>query len=303
MKHLHRQTEAVIAMKSTDPAQFLASRRAFASLATLGLAGGFPGMAAANPTPSGAVSQLDVMKAYPIAQARADGKPAFWLTRGREYGFAHGIYKPIYDRHIIMATRVYATPDGGYKSAYCEQAYATASGEEAFLPELPSPFTGKNFPNPLVGVGKSTLTISPSGALTNDFKIHDIKGHYAGQLRSQTGPSGEPLLDSVILESIERPNSRLDLLAMGPYHFDHQSRARFVPAHRDVVVYRVAAAEMVGEGGGVMVGIHPSVKIETVDALRRLLTPTEKKAFEHWFDSWEGLLMSNEELIVPTSAK
>ena len=243
------------------------------------------------------------MKIYPIAQARADGKPVFWFTRGREYGFANGVYKAIYDRHIILATRAFATPDGGYKSAICEQAYATASGDVAFLLELPSPFTGKSLPNPLIGPGRSTLTISPSGALTQDFKVRDIKGHFAGQLRAQTGPSGEPLLDSVILERVERPNSRLDLLAMGPYHFDHRSRARFVPTHRDVVVSRVAAAEMIGEGGGVMVGIHPSVKIETVNELRRLLTSTEKRAFEHWFDRWESLLMSTEELIVPTPAK
>ncbi len=290
-------------MKKVDPAEFLASRRAFTSLATLGLAGALPQIAVGAPHAHGPASQLDVMKAYPIAQARTDGKPAFWFTRGREYGFANGVYKPIYDRHIILATRVFATPDGGCKAPYCEQAYATAAGEEEFLPELPSPFTGKTFPNPLVGPGRSTLTVSPSGAITQDFVVRDIKGHYAGQLRRQTGPSGEPLLDSVILESVERPNGRLDLLAMGPYHFDHRSRAAFVPTHRDVVVYRVAAADMIGEGGGVMIGIHPSVKVETVDALRRLLSPIEKKAFERWFDRWEKLLMANDELVLPASLK
>jgi hypothetical protein len=238
------------------------------------------------------------------AHARLDGRPAFWVARGREYGFLGGRCEQIYERHVVTATRVIEGPAGGLKAAYCEAAYATAPGETEFRAELPSPFTNRPYPNPEIRPLRMTWNVAPDGAISARIETPTIHSRYDGRFDTQLGPEGTTLVDCLLQIVVHRGDEVLELSEVGPYSPEWRAeRAGFVPAARTLTVCRPLPANIGGGGGGLMLGAHASRKHSTVDSVRQALTATERTAFRDWFESWEALLMAPEDFLLTPPRK
>ena len=174
-------TRALKDEKYTDtPPTEGTSRRDFLALSALGsgLAGlGASALIGALPTGARAAGANDrtLMQIYADIDSRPDGKPVFWLTRGREYVVKGGIVTPLYDRHILTAARLIAQPDGGFKRPYTETAFATMPDETDAPAMLTSPISGSTYPNPIIHQLRLTLWVSPAGEITQEVKLEKPK--------------------------------------------------------------------------------------------------------------------------------
>lgn len=279
---------------------FTLDRREAMSLLGAALAAGSVDAQATESAPQARGKEL--LDRWGEANSRLDGKPVFWLTRGREYTIAKGRVTAIYDRHIVTASQLIRTADGGFKRPYTETAFATMPGSSEFTKELTSPLTGKAYPNPIIRPGRLTLYISPEGKVTQEFDLAKpkVKGTYSGQVSSVNSATGAVLPACIISAIAITESATVELTEMGPYHPDIAARdGAFVPTKRDVIVVREAPAYLTGGSDATMVGIHPSVKYPSIQALRKVLTPVEREVFAPWFNAWEGLLKASEDIVVP----
>lgn len=129
------------------PTEFM-PRRNFLALSALG--SGLVGVGAgtlinAVPAPAEAAEPDDrsLMEIYADQDARPDGKPVFWPTRGREYIVKGGIVTPLYDRHILLAARLIPQAEGGFKRPYTEtDGFTPATREVIVLRDAPATLTG-----------------------------------------------------------------------------------------------------------------------------------------------------------------
>ncbi len=264
-------------------------------------AAGAGAMAVPGSQSAGGGAAPNLLELYAEQTARADGKPAFWLTRGREYLVKGAQIIPVYDRYVISAARIIRMPDGGLKRPYTETAYATMPGVTEVPDQLQSPVTGESYPNPIIRPVRLTLTISPSGAVTQDIKLEakKITSTYRGAVSLMSGPTGEPLIACAFNAHVVREAGILDLTELGPYHAEGPTTADgFTPASRDIVVVREAAAYLTGGDTATMVGIHPSKKYATLAELVAVLTPTEKEHYAVWLNDWERLLYAEEDVVI-----
>jgi hypothetical protein len=238
---------------------------------------------------------------YAAQDARPDGKPVFWLTRGREYLLKDGKVMPVYDRHIITAARLEAQPGGGFKRPYTETAFATMPGRDEVSAMLQSPLTGKSYPNPLIHPARLTLWVSSTGEITQTVKLDkpEVTSSYRGKLSLVNGLNGKPMVASEINARAVTPNNVLDLTELGPYEVgDVGATDEYTPASRQVVVFRDAPAYLTGGVPATMIGIHPSRKFASLGDVMNELTPTEKSHYQVWVDNWERLLNAKEDVVV-----
>jgi hypothetical protein len=268
---------------------FLARRHllALAALATT--------PAAAAPARSG-----DLLTKFADQDSRLDGAPVFWLTRGREYGIQDGAVTPIYDRHVIAASRTIRQPDGSLKRPYVETAFATMPGETDVPDHLTSPFTGGLYPQPRIKPLRLTLWISPTGKITQQVRLGPVSSTYEGTLSEVHNPAGPPLLSSTISVHGTTPAGPLALTEMGPYQSEPAKSAHgFTPASREIIVFRAVPAALLPAGGSAtMLGIHPAQKFASIADVTRALTPTERSQYASWLASWERLLNATADVII-----
>ncbi len=264
---------------------------AFAGAAALAGGSARAGPPGPHPIPDEAQPRhAELLTLLAKAHARLDGEPAFWLSRGREYGIIEGRYEQIYERHVISATRAEPGPDGGLRISYTESAYATAPGEIESKPQLPSPFDGKPYANPLVPPLKMTWNVSSAGVVTARVQTPKVLAAYDGRVNTQLGPEGTALVDCSVQISTQVGERHLQLFEVGPYAPQwHAERRGYVPARRVVTVYRTLPLDISGGASGVMIGVHASVKHESFAALHASLMPSEIRQFTAWFDTWKTL--------------
>jgi len=271
------------------------ARRHFLTLAAFGAGAVLAPEAAA-------ADDLSLLETFADQAARLDGRPVFWLTRGREYVIQGSSVKPVYDRHVISACRVIKQPDGGLKYPYVETAFATMPGVAEAAAQLQSPVTGHSYPNPIISPVRLTLWISPRGEITQEVMLEKFKveSHYNGTVSLVHSPAGIPLLASEINVQGATPAGKLALTEMGPYQADPSRRAGgFTPASREIIVVRDAPAYLVGAGvTATMLGIHPSLKFVSLGDIVKALTPVEKVRYAGWMQSWERMLDAPENVIL-----
>jgi hypothetical protein len=271
------------------------ARRSFLALAATGALLASGTAAPAAPTP-------DLMQIYADQDARTDGKPVFWLTRGREYVLHEGDVFAIYDRHVIAAVRTIAQPDGGLKRPYVEAAFATMPDVTDVPAKLQSPITGKSYPTPISNLLRLTLWISPAGEITQQVHLAspNVSSRYKGTASMVHSPWGKTLLTSSINARGTAGSASFDLTEMGPYQADESKRADgFTPASREIIVLRQAPAYLLPVGvQAPMLGIHPSLKFATIDAVTQALTPAELIYYAAWLKNWEQRLYAEENVII-----
>ncbi len=241
------------------------------------------------------------MEIYSDQDSRSDGRPVFWLTRGREYLIKDGKVTPVYDRHIVTAARLIPTPNGGFKRPYVELAFATMPGETDVPALLKSPVTGQPYPNPIIGKLRLTLWVSPAGDITQEVHLEKpkVNSSYKGQVSLVQGPSGHPLLACAINARAVTPAGTLDLSELGPYQADESRRAGgFTPTSRVVIVSREAAASLTGGAAAAQIGVHPSAKYASIEQVTEAFTPIEKQHYSAWLQNWEQLLNAKEDVVI-----
>jgi len=281
------------------------ARRSFLALSALATgAGVMSGPASAADGDAGAAAgggTRSLMEIYADQDARADGKPVFWLTRGREYLVQGGKVIPVYDRHIITAARLIPTPEGGFKRPYVESAFSTMPGETDAPPQLTSPMTGQPYPNPVIGKLRLTLWVSPAGEITQVVKLEKpkINSFYNGYVSLVHGPRGHKLLACAINARAETPSGVLDLTELGPYQVDQgQGSDGYTSTSREVIVCRDAPASLTGGAAASQIGIHPSAKYASIEQVKGAFTPMEAERYAAWLQNWESLLYAKEDVIV-----
>ncbi len=275
------------------------ARRNFLALTAFGA--GSLLMSAADTAQATDASPGALMDMYAAQDARSDGKPVFWLTRGREYLLKDGKVLPVYDRHIITAAKLIAMPGGGFKRPYTETAFAAMPGVDEVPPMLQSPLTGKSYPNPLIHPARLTLWVSSKGEITQEVKMDKpkITSSYNGQLSLVNSPNGKSLLACEINARAVTASAVLDLTELGPYQVGESgTKDGYMSASRQVVVFRDAPAYLTGGVAATMIGIHPSQKFASLEEVTNELTPTEKSHYRLWFDNWERLLNAKEDVLV-----
>jgi hypothetical protein len=258
-------------------------------------------MAVPGSQPAGGGVAPNLLDLYAEQTARPDGKAVFWLTRGREYLVQGAQITPVYDRYVISASRIIRLADGGFKRPYTETAYATMPGVTEVPERLQSPVTGASYPNPIIRPVRLTLTISPSGEITQDIKLETpkITSTYRGAVSLVHGPAGKPLVACAFNAHVIMPTGILDLTELGPYHADGPATADgFTPASRDIVVVRAAPAYLGAGESATMAGIHASKKYATLPELVEVLTPIEKDRYAVWLGDWERLLFAEEDVVI-----
>ena len=289
----------------TPPADFV-SRRNFLAFSALG--GGLTGLGAsaligATPRRAEASEANDrtLMQLYADQDARSDGKPIFWLTRGREYIVNGGIVTPLYDRHILTAAYLIPQPDGGFKRPYTEAAFATMPGETEAPSMLTSPINGSTYPNPIIHQLRLTLWVSPAGQITQEVKLEKpkIQSTYKGRLTLVHSPEGKLLLACEINARAVNDTGVLNLTELGPYeaHEDRRSNG-FTPATREIIVVRDAPAKLSGDSAALQIGVHPSKKFASMTELIKVLTPLETELYAAWLQKWEQLLNASEDVVL-----
>lgn len=279
-------------------------RRSFLALSALG--GGLASLGAGGLI-NGAQAQASeaddrsLMEIYADQDARPDGKPVFWLTRGREYVVKGGVVTPLYDRHILTAARLIRQPDGGFKRPYTESAFATMPDDSDVPAMLTSPINGAAFPNPIVRQLRLTLRVSPAGQITQEVKVEspELDSTYKGRLTLVHSPEGKPQLACEINARVISTAGVLDLTELGPYeaHEDRKSDG-FTPATREVIVVRDAPATLTGGSAALQIGVHPSKKFATVADVVKGLTPQEAEHYHPWLQRWEQLLYDPRDVVL-----
>ena len=250
-------------------------RRNFLALSALG--GGLAGLGAGGlidsvPTRAQAAEpdHRSLMEIYADQDSRPDGKPVFWLTRGREYIVKGGIVTPLYDRHILTAARLIRQSDGGFKRPYTETAFATMPDQADVPSMLTSPINGATYPNPIIHQLRLTLWVSPSGQITQEVKVEKpkVQSTYKGRLTLVHGPEGKPLLACEINARAINDAGVLDLTELGPYEAHEEQRLDgYTPASREVIVVRDAPAKITGDSAALQIGVHPSKKFASITEL------------------------------------
>jgi hypothetical protein len=281
-------------------------RRNFLALSALG--SGLAGLGAGalfDPAPARAQAaepdDRSLMDIYADQDSRADGKPVFWLTRGREYIVKGGLVTPLYDRHILTAARLIRQPDGGFKRPYTETAFATLPDELDAPTMLTSPINGAAYPNPIINQLRLTLWVSPAGQITQEVKVEKPKmeSSYKGRLTLVHSPEGKRLLACEINARAISAAGVLDLTELGPYQADETRRADgFTPASREVIVVRDAPATITGGAGSLQIGVHPSKKFAAFSELVAVLTPQETQHYGPWMQKWEQLLNDPDDVVI-----
>jgi hypothetical protein len=276
----------------------LMSRRNFLELSAFG--GGLAGLGA-GALIGAAPKDRTLMEIYADQDSRADGKPVFWLTRGREYIVKGGIVTPLYDRHILIAAYLIPQPDGGFKRPYTESAFATMPGEADVPSMLTSPISGSTYPNPIIRQLRLTMWVSPSGQITQEVNIEKpkVQSTYKGRLTLVHSPEGKPLLACEINARAVNAGGVLDLTELGPYeaHEDRRSDG-FTPTTREVIVVRDAPATATGGSAALQVGVHPSKKFASIAEVVKVLTPQEVDQYAVWLQKWEQLLHAPEDVVL-----
>jgi hypothetical protein len=276
---------------------FLALSTLGSGLATLG-ATALAGASQASAAVPGSDSLLDV---YARVDSRPDGKPVFWLTRGREYIVKDGLLTPLYDRHIILATHLIRQPDGGFKKPYTESAFSTMPDTTDVPKMLTSPINGAAYPNPFMHQVRLTLTVSPTGQITQKVDLDKAKIHslYKGRITFVNSPEGNPLVACEINARAVTPTEVIDLTELGPYlPQGGQTADGFTPAMREVIVLRKAPPAITGEAAATQIGIHPSKKFASLTELAKVLTPQETENFGPWLQNWEKLLYDPSDVVL-----
>jgi hypothetical protein len=281
-------------------------RRSFLALSALG--GGLAGLGAGaliDSLPARAQAAepdgRSLMDIYADQDARLDGKPIFWLTRGREYIVNGGIVTPLYDRHILTAARLVRQPDGGFKRPYTETAFATMPDAVDAPTMLKSPISGATYPNPIVHQLRLTLSVSPAGQITQELNLEKpkIQSTYKGRLTLVHSPQGQPQLTCEINARTINAAGVLDLTELGPYeaHEDRRSDG-FTPASREVIVVRDAPTSLTGGAAALQIGIHPSKKFASATDVVKVLTPKEAEIYGPWLQKWEQLLYDPKDVVL-----
>jgi hypothetical protein len=241
------------------------------------------------------------MEIYADQDARLDGKPIFWLTRGREYIVKGGIVTPLYDRHILTAARLIRQPDGGFKRPYTETAFATMPDDADVPTMLTSPINGAEYPNPIINPLRLTLWVSPPGQITQEVKVEKpkVESTYKGRLTLVHSPEGKPQLACENHARSISATGVLDLTELGPYeaHEDRRSNG-FTPATREVIVVRDAPATITGGSAALQIGVHPSKKFASLTEVAKALTPQETEHYGPWLQKWEQLLYDPQDVVI-----